>query len=71
MNPTVHPVFMVVMVNVIVVSRAKVINNATNKPEYLLSNLKIFHNIHLFSYNLLDFSVFKRVIFYCTIKVYP
>lgn len=34
MNPTVHPVFIVVIVEVIVVSKAKVIKNATNKPEY-------------------------------------
>ena len=40
MNPTVHPVFIVVIVEVIVVSKAKVIKNATNKQEYFLPNFK-------------------------------
>ena len=55
-NPSVHPVFIVVIVKVIVVSRAKVIKNATNKPEYFLFNFKSFNRSQLFfQINILNF----------------
>lgn len=39
-NPSFHPVFIIVIVKVIVVSKAIVIKKATKKPEYFLSSFK-------------------------------
>ena len=44
-NASVHPMFIVVIVKVIVVSKAKVIKKANNKPEYFLFNFKRVNHI--------------------------
>lgn len=55
MNPVVHPVFIVVIVNVIVVSKAMVMKNATNKPEYFLFNFKNTNQSPSCYFNIINF----------------
>lgn len=43
-NASFHPLFTIVIMKVIAVSKANVIKNATNNPEYFLFNFKSFNH---------------------------